>query len=161
MTDARLLGDPGTAAFKVRNYPFFQLNRLVSQYNIIVADQLGAIGIDIPTWRVLMILGEASPRSIGEIAQFAIIKISTLTRIIQRMSAAGLVTGQARERDNRVTEISLTDLGNAQLAAARRLTAPIYAQVIIGFSRQEFEAMTKLLDRLHVNLTDFPKTIVG
>lgn len=152
MTDARLLGNPGTDAFQVSKYPFFQLNRLVSQYNIVVAERLRTIGIDIPTWRVLMILGEASPRGIGEIAQFAIIQISTLTRIIQRMSAAGLVTGQARDGDNRVTEILMTDLGKEQLAAARHLTAPVYAQVITGFSGREFESMMKMLDRLYVNL---------
>jgi len=150
--DARLLGDPGAATFQVSKYPFFLLNRLVSQYNTLVTRRLRTIGIDIPTWRVLMILGEANPRGMGEIAQFAIIKISTLTRIVQRMSAAGLVTAQAREGDNRVTEVSLTALGNEQLAAARRLTAPIYSQVITGFSRKDFNLMMTTIDRIYLNL---------
>jgi len=152
LTDTRLLGDPGTPAFQVRKYPFFQLNRLVGRYNIVVAERLRAIDVDIPTWRVLMILGESSPRGIGEIAQFAIIRISTLTRIIQRMTAAGLVAGERRDGDNRVTEISLTALGRERLADARVLTAPIYAQVIAGLSQRDFDRLTDLLDRLHANL---------
>ena len=152
MVDTRLLGDPGTPAFRVQKYPFFQLNRLVSLYNSIVAERLLTIDIDIPTWRVLMVLGEASPRGIGEIAQFAIIRISTLTRIIQRMTAAGLVAGERREGDNRVTEISLTAAGEACLSAARGLTAPVYAKVIGGLSQRDFDRLTTLLDRLHDNL---------
>ena len=152
MVDTRLLGDPGTPAFRVQKYPFFQLNRLVSLYNSIVAERLLTIDIDIPTWRVLMVLGEASPRGIGEIAQFAIIRISTLTRIIQRMTAAGLVAGERREGDNRVTEISLTAAGEACLSAARVLTAPVYAKVIGGLSQRDFDRLTTLLDRLHDNL---------
>ncbi len=152
MTDARLLGDPGAAAFQVRKYPFFQLNRLVGRYNMVVAARMRTIGIDIPTWRVLMILGEASPRGIGEIAQFAIIRISTLTRIIQRMTAAGLVAGERREGDNRVTEISLTPLGSARLAEARLLTGPVYAKVIAGLSQRDFDRLTDLLERLYDNL---------
>lgn len=154
MVDTRLLGDPGTPAFRVQKYPFFQLNRLVSLYNSVVAERLLTIDIDIPTWRVLMVLGEASPRGIGEIAQFAIIRISTLTRIIQRMTAAGLVVGERREGDNRVTEVSLTAAGEARLAAARVLTAPVYAKVIGGLSEREFDRLTDLLDRMHANLAD-------
>lgn len=152
MVDARTLGDPGTSAFRVEKYPFFLLNRLAGQYNAIVAKRLRSIGIDVPSWRVLMILGEASPRAIGEIATFAIIKISTLTRILQRMTAAGLVSGEVRSADNRVTEISLTPLGQARLEEARQLTSPIYAQAIAGFSERDFDRMTALLEQLYANL---------
>lgn len=150
--DARVLGDPGTPAFSVSHYPFFQLNRLVSRYNVVIEARLRALGLDVPGWRVLMILGEASPRGTGEIAQAAVINLSTMTRIIGRMARAGLVRLGRRAGDARVREVFLTDEGAAMLARAREATAPVYAAAINGFSEREFLALLGLLGRMHDNL---------
>jgi DNA-binding MarR family transcriptional regulator len=154
VTDARELGDPGTSAFQVDKYPFYLLNRLVSRYNVIIEARLKTIGIDIPYWRVLMILGQKAPRSVGQIAETAVIPFSTMTRIVQRMSGAGLIACTPLETDNRVIEVALTSAGEIKLAEARTLTAPVYAQVIKGFSIEEFENVTANLGRLYENLAD-------
>ncbi|AMG73206.1 MarR family winged helix-turn-helix transcriptional regulator [Sphingopyxis granuli] len=145
-------GNPGDTAFRVDRYPFYLLNRLVSRYNSIIDARLRAIGLDIPSWRVLMILGEESPRGAREIAQAAVINLSTMTRIIQRMTAAGLVTATPSREDARVTLVALAPAGEAQLAEARLATAPIYAHLIAGLKAEEFEQLIALLGRLHDNL---------
>lgn len=150
--DMRHLGDPGTADFEVDKYPFYLLNRLVSRYNSIIDLRLRAIGMDIPFWRVLMILGEHAPRSVGEISEAAVINLSTMTRIVQRMTEAGLVRCAPRRDDNRVTEVFLTALGQKRLAATRDITAPVYAAAIAGFSPREFARTIDLLNRLYDNL---------
>jgi len=150
--DARVLGDPGTAAFSVFHYPFFQLNRVASRYTVVIEARLRAIGLDVPGWRVLMILGEVSPRSTGEIAQAAVINLSTMTRIVARMARAGLVRQGRRDGDARVREVYLTDTGAAMLGRARAATAPVYAAAISGFSEAEFVALLGLLARMHDNL---------
>ncbi|CAN7463100.1 MarR family transcriptional regulator [Phenylobacterium sp. LjRoot225] len=152
--DNRVLADPGTPAFQVKKYPFYLLNRLVGRYNIVIEARLRAIGIDIPYWRVLMILGEASPRGVRDIADAAVIPLSTMTRIIQRMTSAGLVSVAPSAEDARVTEVSLTPAGEAKLAEARQATAPVYARVVSGLSAREFDTLITLLDRLHANLED-------
>ena len=150
--DSRILGDPGTPAFQVDKYPFYRLNRLVGRYNAIIDARLRAIDLDIPSWRVLMILGEQAPRGVREIAEAAVIPLSTMTRIIQRMAAAGLVAPAASAEDARVTEVSLLDLGESKLAEAREATAPVYARIIDGFSARDFEKLLALLGRLDANL---------
>lgn len=154
VTDARELGNPGTGAFQVDKYPFYLLNRLVSRYNVVIEARLKTIGIDIPYWRVLMILGQKAPRSVGQLAETAVIPFSTMTRIVQRMSAAGLIACTTLESDNRVIEVSLTSEGESKLAEARTLTAPVYARVIQGFSVEEFERLTTSLGLLYSNLAD-------
>lgn len=150
--DPRRLGDPGTAAFQVDRYPFYLLNRLVSRYNVVIEARLRTIGLDIPYWRVLMVLGQKAPRSVGQLAEAAVIPVSTMTRIVQRMAAAGLIESATLESDNRVIEVSLTPDGSEKLGEARKITAPIYAEVIDGFSIEEFEALTASLNRLYDNL---------
>lgn len=152
MKDPRQLGDPGTPAFQLEKYPFYLLNRLVSRYNLVIESRLKSIGIDIPYWRVLMVLGQKSPRSVGQLAEAAVIPFSTMTRIVQRMAAANLVKGRQLESDNRVTEVTMTVEGKRKLAEARGITAPVYAQVIQDFSIEDFERLTQDLGRLYANL---------
>lgn len=150
--DLRALGDPGSSGFRLDAYPFYLLNRSVSRYNVIIEAALRQIGIDIPTWRVLMILGEQQPRPIAQVARAAVINISTMARIIGRMVDAGLVVIQPSASDGRVKELKLTSLGRDKLDAARKMTAPVYRRLIRGFSAREFEQLLALLNRLHENL---------
>lgn len=145
-------GNPGDSAFRVKRYPFYLLNRLVSRYNSIIDQRLRAIGLDIPSWRVLMILGESSPRGAREIAEAAVINLSTMTRIIQRMAAAGLITTAASEEDARVTLVALAPVGETRLAQARQATAPVFEHLVTGLEPDEFEKLIELLGQLHDNL---------
>jgi len=152
--DNRQLGDPATPAFSLWHYPFFHLNRAVGRYTHVIEARLRGIGLDVPGWRVLMILGETSPRSTGEIAQAAVINLSTMTRIVARMAKAGLIRQVVRVGDARVREVFLTDAGAAILAKARVATAPIYASAIKGFSEEEFVQLLGLLALMHENLEE-------
>lgn len=150
--DHRTQGDPGTAAFQVERYPFFLINRLASRYNATIEPRLRDIGLDIPNWRVLMILGEHAPRGVRDIAEAAVIPLSTMTRIVQRMAAADLVTLTPSAEDARVTMVALTATGESKLAEARQATSPVYQQVITGLSARDFDRLLTLLDRVYRNL---------
>lgn len=150
--DLRALGDPGSAEFRVDCYPFYLLNRAVSRYNVLIDAELRQIDIDIPTWRVLMILGESAPQPIGQVAKLAVINISTMMRIVERMTKAELIESIPSASDGRITELNLTSDGRKKLAKARKITAPIYQQLIRDFSAKEFENLLGLLNRLYDNL---------
>lgn len=154
--DDRILADPGTPSFQLSKYPFYLLNRLVSRYNGIIEPRLREIALDIPYWRVLMILGERSPRGVREIADAAVIPLSTMTRIIQRMATAGLVAARPSAEDARVTTVSLLPHGEDKLLEARAVTSPVYGQVIRGLNSDDFSRLIDLLARLHHNLEGAP-----
>ena len=157
-TDWREFGNPGSARFDVEAYPFYQLNRTASRYNRLIGRLLRAIDLEIPAWRVLMILGQASPQPVGEVAEKAVINISTMVRLVERMRKSGYLQPNPSALDGRVTEIALTALGREKLAAARRITAPFYEAAIAGFSPEEFRAFITLTRRLHDNITGIDGT---
>jgi DNA-binding MarR family transcriptional regulator len=101
-----------------------------------------------------MVLGQKSPRSVGQVAEATVIPFSTITRIVQRMTAAGLIQCAPSESDNRVVQVSLTTLGEKKLGEARKMTAPIYSKVIQGLSPGEFQDLCASLDQLYANLAD-------
>lgn len=101
-----------------------------------------------------MVLGESRPRSIGSISDAAVINPSTLTRILQRMTAAGLIMSQAHPDDTRVSVVDLTDTGLAKLGEARAITAPIYLKAIEGFGEAEFSQLITAIERMFHNLAE-------
>ncbi len=107
----RRTGDPGSESFDLERYPFYQVNRVLSRYNLIIERELRKIDVDIPTWRVLMILGERAPRSIGQIARAGVVNLSTMMRIVERMTNAGLVSRNPSATDARVIDVALTQAG--------------------------------------------------
>ena len=99
-----------------------------------------------------MILGEKSPQPIGTIAKLAVINISTMMRIVERIVKAGLIQSIPSASDGRITELKLTPAGRTKLAAARSTTAPIYQKLIRGIDAEQFSDLLRLLNQLHDNL---------
>jgi DNA-binding MarR family transcriptional regulator len=152
--DKRALADPGTAQFQVSNYPFYLVNRLTSRYNSVIEAQLREVGLDIPTWRVLMVLAANNPRGVRDLADACVIPISTMTRIVQRMTAADLVRSTVSTADARITEVHLTALGQSKVVDARAATSPVYRQVIKNVSAKDFDKLINLLNLLYDNLSE-------
>ncbi|MBS0283903.1 MAG: MarR family transcriptional regulator, partial [Proteobacteria bacterium] len=87
-----------------------------------------------------------------DLADAAVIPLSTMTRIVQRMATVGLVEAGPSTEDARVTMVSLSAMGEEKLVEARRATSPVYARTINGLSARDFERLVDLLERLHANL---------
>ncbi len=124
----------------------------MSRYNVVIEAELRRVGIDIPTWRVLMILGEHEPQPIAQVAKSAVINLSTMARIVVRMVKRDLVGTVPSASDGRVTELVLSSRGREKLVAAREVTAPVYQRVISGFSATDFGRLINSLNRLQANL---------
>ena len=150
---SRLRSDPASPSFRIADYPFYLLNRIAARYAIDMSDALKAIGMDLPTWRALMILHERSPRSVSEIAVQAVVRLSTMTRVVRRLERAGLVRLATRSSDARVTEVQITIRGEDALRRVREVAGRVYARAFADFSPQDIELLNGLLVRVMSNLS--------
>jgi len=150
---SRLRSDPASPGFRIADYPFYLLNRIAGRYAIDMSDALKAIGMDLPTWRALMILHERSPRSVSEIAVQAVVRLSTMTRVVRRLERAGLVHLATRSSDARVTEVQITTRGEEALRRVREVAGRVYARAFADFSPREIELLNGLLVRVMSNLS--------
>ncbi|GAB4541512.1 MAG: MarR family transcriptional regulator [Parvularculaceae bacterium] len=144
---------PGSAQFKLDAYPFFLMNQAAARYNEALAAALSDAGIDQPAWRVLMILAECEPASAGDIAEAAVMKRSTLTRVLQRMAADGLIEMRARRSDARVTEIRMTRRGRAALQKVRQVAATLFDRAMDGVDSEEIRLLNTTLAKIAANLS--------
>lgn len=146
--------DPGHVAFRIDRYPFYLIAHTLGRYVRRMERALHRVGADQPHWRILVILGERGPSPVSRIADLAVYKLSTVTRILQRMEAAGLVTMRRSRRDGRVTEVSLTPDGEAQLRRIRAVGSAVANEAFAGFSRAEILTLIELLTRLDAALEE-------
>jgi len=148
---------PDESHFQFSEWPFYWLTRVADLYLRHLEIALKAIGLDIPRWRVLMQLKDNRRVSVSDIAEHAIVKLPTMTKIIQRMEAEGLVICLGRETDARVTDVMLTPQGHAARRKAWTEADRIYRFAFVGMKQAKVETLTVLLNQLFANLaSDVP-----
>ena len=150
--DAKRRGDPASADFLLEHSPFFLMNRSVAAYGLAMERALRAVGTDIPRWRVLMLAQERGPLGVGRIADEAVIRLSTATKVVQRLRDEGLVKLRRSTTDARVTEVALTAAGRRAVGVIRQVASRMYQGAFRDFRPDEIRVMNAMLGRVHANL---------
>lgn len=89
-------------------FPLYAASRLLTrQYQPL----LERFGLTYPQYVVLMVLWEHAPRTVGEIGERALLNSNTLTPLLKRLEAQGLIRRQRAVSDERVVEVHLTERG--------------------------------------------------
>lgn len=84
-------------------------NLLTRMYGPVLAD----LGLTYPQYLVLLVLWEQAPQTVGSLGARLYLDSGTLTPLLKRMEAAGLVTRQRDPLDERRVLIDLTPDGRA------------------------------------------------
>lgn len=79
---------------------------------------LDELGVTYPQYLVLCALGEDGPMTVGAIALRLDLESSTVTPLVKRLEAAGLVERRRGLEDERKVEVTMTSAGHALLERA-------------------------------------------
>ncbi len=122
------------------------------KYHLDVSAVLSKYSVTKTMYRILTVLREYEPANIGFIADAAVTKRSTVSRIIERMVQMGLASTSAGEDDNRVTEVSLTQGGNDLLATLTPVVGRQFLRAMAGVSNSELAQLISTLQKISSNL---------
>jgi DNA-binding MarR family transcriptional regulator len=106
---------------------------------------LEPLGLTHPQYLVMLALWERDGRSISDLGGALQLEPATLTPLLKRLQAAGLVRRARSEVDERVVRVTLTDAGRELRNQAEQVPGRIAART--GMSVAE---LTQLRDTLHV-----------
>jgi len=88
---------------------------------------LDRLGVTYPQYLVLLVLWEADDRSVGEIGEKLMLDSSTLTPLLKRLEAAGIVQRMRNPEDQRQVRVRLTDKGRSLSGIAHEFPAALLA----------------------------------
>lgn len=148
----RKLCDPTHPDFKLETSPFYLMAHADFKYHLDVSTVLSKYGVTKTMYRILTVLRENEPANIGFIADAAVTKRSTVSRVIERMVQMGLASTSAGEDDNRVTEVSLTQGGNDLLATLTPVVGRQFLRAVGGVSNSELAQLISTLRKICANL---------
>ncbi|MDE1169123.1 MAG: MarR family winged helix-turn-helix transcriptional regulator [Pseudomonas sp.] len=146
--------NPASEHFKKEEFPFYWLARLNGRYAMAMEKALKKIDMDIPRYRILFILLDNGESSISEISIHAIAKLSTITKIVYRMKADGLVDTGVSESDGRVTKVSLTERGHEMIHEVQAATSHIFNNSFTGLTPVQIGKLNATLEKIFNNLPE-------
>ncbi|MNF58491.1 MULTISPECIES: MarR family winged helix-turn-helix transcriptional regulator [unclassified Pseudomonas] len=113
---------------------------------------LQALGLTYPQYLAMMVLWERDGLTVGEISHRLLTDPGSLTPLLKRLEAEGLLSRTRSREDERVVIVELTEQGRALRDQARDIPP-----CILGASGQTLEQMRKLqadLQNLRSHLQD-------
>ena len=108
--------------------------------------KLNKIGLTYPQYLVMMLLWEKDHQTVGQLGTRLALESGTLSPLLTRLTAAGLVTRQRRAEDERSVFIALTEEGQALREKAVGIAQAMRG--VIGFDAGDFEGLMQRLRQL-------------
>jgi MarR family transcriptional regulator, organic hydroperoxide resistance regulator len=117
------------------------------------AARLQAYGITAPQWGALLRLVEKDGQSLSEIGGRALFDGPTMTGIVDRLEASGLVERRRDSNDRRVINLYLTDDGRSLMSSLPSIGPDTDAALLAGLSEAALACFRQALRHVIANLS--------
>ena len=143
----RSLGEVG-----LQNYAPYLMNRIMGRYNASLRAEMARLGLTTPKMRALAVLSVIDRPLIRELAVYAVVEQSTLSRALDGLVAEGLVRREADTQDSRGTRVAITEEGRAAFDRLWPHMAEAHARMFRGVPEEERQAFVAVLQKLLANI---------
>ncbi|WP_422058184.1 MarR family winged helix-turn-helix transcriptional regulator [Sphingomonas sp.] len=129
-------------------------------FNRVYKPLLDRFGITYPQYIALVALRGKDSQTVSELGGKLHLESNTLTPLIKRLEAAGLVTRTRDKQDERVVRLALTDAGHAVIDDALGCI-PVAVLEATGMQPTELQALNQKLAALGAALRNAPASPDG
>lgn len=141
------LGEIGLA-----NFAPYLMNRIMGRYNASLRDEMADLGLTTPKMRALAVLSVMDGLLIGELAVYAVVEQSTLSRALDQLAGERLIRREADTSDSRATRIFITETGRQVFETLWPAMAKTYAEMFQGIADDERRAFVGTLRKMLANI---------
>ncbi|NBZ86371.1 MarR family winged helix-turn-helix transcriptional regulator [Stagnihabitans tardus] len=154
MTDQSPLPDlPQTLGeIGLMNYAPYLMNRIMGRYNSALRDEMASLGLTTPKMRALAVLSVNDGLLIRELAIYAIVDPSTLSRALDQLSEGGMVRRESDAADSRATRVYITEAGRETFATLWPRMAEAHGRMFKGIDEDERRAFVGTLQKMLSNV---------
>lgn len=127
-------------------FPFYATSRLIIRA---YQEDLDALGITYPQYLVMLVMWEHAELSVIEIGEKLILNTNTITPLLKRMEAMGLIDRIPSETDHRKMMIRLTEEGKKMEEAAAEIPLRLLQRMKINPDSTNPDEVKQLKSQLH------------
>ena len=111
--------------------------------------------LELTTVQFIVVIGamRGRARTVNEFCTFAGVDAGSMSRLLDRLEAKGIVHRTRNDPDRRQVQVELTDKGRALSPQIMPALARVYQQFLSGFSEGDAVQLQSLLTRLLANAT--------
>ncbi len=147
IADAPRLDQIGLASFA----PYL-MNRIMGRYNAALREQMAALGLTTAKMRALATLSVIERPLIRELAVYAVVEQSTLSRALDGLATDGLIRREPDADDSRATRVQLTDAGREAFRTLWPHMAQTHEDMFRGIPAAERRAFVATLQTILRNI---------
>ncbi len=145
--DAPRLGEMG-----LENFAPYLMNRIIGRYNAALSSEMAELGLTTPQMRSLAVLSVIDGILIRELAVYAVVQQSTLSRALDTLDQNGMVRRETDEQDSRATRVFITDAGREAYERLWPHMSDAYEAMFKGIDAAEKRAFVGTLQTILRNI---------
>ncbi len=128
-------------------FPFYAVSRLIIRA---YQDDLDRLGITYPQYLVLMVLWEHQTLTVNEIGEKLILNTNTITPLLKRMEAMGLIERIPSDKDQRKVIVSLSEKGKMLREDAANIPYNLIKKLGIETENVDVNEMNEMKSKLYI-----------
>ncbi|SUX45228.1 MarR family winged helix-turn-helix transcriptional regulator [Chryseobacterium indoltheticum] len=137
-------------SLKLENQICFPLYVIAKEITGLYRPFLDELDITYPQYLVMMVLWENDGLPVNHIGEKLYLDSGTLTPLLKRLEAKGLILRKRKKEDERVVQVFISDLGKELQQKACEIPSKIYHKV--GVSKEDWAELSnsvkKILNKL-------------
>lgn len=155
MSDAKALEKSNSmrlGEIGLNNFAPYLMNRIMGRYNVSLREEMAALGLTTPKMRALAVLSVIDGILLRELAVFAVVELSTLSRALDALEADGLVKCQTDTSDGRARRVYIADAGRETFDSLWPHMSQNYERMFMGIEGEERRAFVGTLQKMLANI---------
>jgi DNA-binding MarR family transcriptional regulator len=136
-----------TAPIELEQRVGYTIKRVYHAGRVALDHALHDLGLTMPQWAVLNVLGRQAGLCNAELARCHFVTPQTMNAIVFHLEQAGLVERRPQPGNGTVLETYLTDAGRERLAAGNRRADAVEARMLAPLNDEEKQTLHELLLR--------------
>lgn len=144
--------EPRLGEIGLNNFAPYLMNRVMGRYNLSLRSEMAELGLSTPKIRALAVLTVMDGLQISQLAVYAVVEQSTLSRALDALVNEGQVRRMPDPDDSRATRIHITDTGRAAFECLWPHMAKVYTQMFKGIDDAEKRAFVSTLQTILANI---------